>query len=427
MGSGVARLPDTVWSPPCTAHDSLTGMSDPHGATDLVRAVTCPVCGHHVAVSLFGGDVEGTAIDAVRCVECGHAFNVAASSDALPPADRPGRAFIGAPGWREHVRNVRDETLARLRATPLVIEVGSGGGAYLAALAEARPAGRYVGFDADEVAEPPHAAVELRRESFIATRVLAEMTPDLIIARYVMEHLRHPLGFLHEIAFAAACANIQPLVYLEMPCLDRALEAGRTFDFAAAHASYFTTASLMRMLSRCGAVEQRIGHGYQKDVLYTFARFGRGQTQVQNARAADAFRSTAREALAQLRRQIDGIVASGRSIAIWGATGEAAAFIVHVGLDVRRIAAIVDADEDVIGTRVLATGHLVCSPEWLRTHPVDVVIIPAARQAAEVAHAMIAHDIRCDRVLVEHRGRLADYVADPRDLTAREACAAAAS
>lgn len=156
-----------------------------HETADLVRAVACPVCAHHVAVSLFDGDVDGAGIDAVRCVDCGHVFNVAAIPTAGEHAGQPSRTFSSAPGWREHVRALRDETLARLPASPVVIEVGYGDAEFLAALAEARPAGRYVGFDPHGVAETPHAKVELRRERFVATRALAEITPDLVIARYV--------------------------------------------------------------------------------------------------------------------------------------------------------------------------------------------------------------------------------------------------
>ncbi len=384
-------------------------------AADVVRTAACPVCGHQVAVALFEGEVSGAALDVVRCVDCGHAFNVAVPTSANGKAERPSRTFSSAPGWREHVRAARDETLARLPARPVVVEVGYGDAQFLGALAEARPAGRYVGFDPHGVEQAPHDAVQLKRERFSAVRALEELTPDLVIARYVMEHMAHPLAFVQELAFAAACAGIQPIVYLEMPCLDRALETGRTFDFAPEHVSYFTTSSLMRMLSRCGVVEQRIGHGYQKDVIYTFARLGRGQAQVQHARAAEAFRSATNESLAHLRRQIDGLAASGRTIAIWGASGEAAAFIAQVGADMRRVGFVVDADPDAIGKRLPSTGHEIRSPQWLSEHPVDVVIIPAARRARDIVREMVIHDVRCERVLVESRGRLVDYVTDARD------------
>jgi hypothetical protein len=162
------------------------------------------------------------------------------------------------------------------------------------------------------------------------------------------------------------------------------------------------------MLSRCSPVEQRIGHGYQREVLYAFVRLGRGQTQVEHARAAEAFRGAARESLARLRRQLDALVASGRSVAIWGGTGEAAAFIAQAGADAMRFPIVVDSDADTVGSLVPGTGQVIRSPEWLRDHPVDVVIIPTHRRAPEIVREMAAADIRCEDVLVENGGRLVE-------------------
>jgi hypothetical protein len=388
-------------------------MAPVHEAADLPRPTQCPACGHTVAVLLFRSDTE-PASEVVRCVDCGHVFNAAPDHAAVPYADRPNRTFSGGPGWREHVRGVREEMLARLPASPMVVEIGHGNGDFLATLAEARATGRYVGFDPDGIAEAFDPSIELRRERFVAARALAELSPHIVICRYVLEYLTHPLGFVQQLAFAAACAGIQPLLYLEVPCIDRALETGRTFDFDPAHTSYFTTASFMRMLSRCSPVEQRIGHGYQREVLYAFVRLGRGQTQVEHARAAEAFRGAARESLARLRRQLDALVSAGRSVAIWGGTGEAAAFLAQAGADAARFPIVVDADAGTVGSVVPVTGQKIRAPEWLRDHPVDAIIIPAHRRAPEIVCAMAAADIRCDSVLVVHGGRLVDYEADSR-------------
>ena len=392
-------------------------MAPLQNAADLLRGMTCPACGHHVAVPLFRSEVA-PAIDVVRCVDCGHGFNAAAVASADPTQ----RTLNGGPGWPEHVRAVRDEMLGRLPASPVVIEVGHGNGDFLTALADARPAGRYVGFDPHGASESSQAAVELRRDHFVAARALAELSPHLIVNRYVLEYLAHPLGFIQEFGFAAAWSGIQPVLYLEVPCIDRALEKGRTFHFDHRHTSYFTTASFMKMLSRCGPVEQRIGHGYHGEVVYAFVRLGRGQAQVQHARAAEAFRGEAAESLARLRRQLDALATSGRSVAIWGGTGAAAGFIAQAGMDPRRFPIVIDSDTAAIGTTVPGTGQEIRSPEWLQRHPVDVVIIAMHRRAHEIAREMTAAGVRCETILIEDRGRLIDYSVEARDGMLRDAC-----
>ena len=412
-------------------------MNSGPDATKLVHAVTCPACGHPAAVQLFSSEAElgrprpphratRGPLEVVRCVDCGHAFNATCDPTSVGPADRPTRTFSGAPGWTEHVRSVRAELLGRVPTAPVVVEVGHGDAEFLATLAEARPTGRYIGFDPRGVTESPHAGLELRADRFVATRVLSELTPHLIVSRYVIDYLPNPLGFIQEVAFAAAWSGIQPVLYLEVPCIDRALETGRTFGFDHEHTSYFTTASFMRMLSRCGLVEQRIGHGYQREVIYAFVRLGRGHSQLEHVRAVDTFRGRAREALARLRRQLDGLATSGRSVAIWGGSGEAAAFIAQVGADARRFPIVVDPDPQAIGTFVPETGQQVRAPEWLRENPVDVVIVAVNRRAPDIMRAMAAAEIRCEAIMIEDGGRLVDHVASARPFRGTAVAALAA-
>jgi hypothetical protein len=412
-------------------------MSFGPNSSSVVHAATCPACGHPVAIQLFTTETEPgrsrpshrptrRPLEVVRCVDCGHAFNAGCEPTSVGPADRPCRTFTGAPGWAEHVHAVRDEILGRVPPTPVVVEIGHGDAEFLTGLAEARPTGRYIGFDPRGVTESRHEALELRTDRFSATRTLAALTPHLIVSRYVIDYLANPLGFVQELAFAAAWAGIQPVLYLEVPCVDRALETGRTFGFDHEHTSYFTTASFMRMLSRCGLVEQRIGHAYQREVLYAFVRLGRGHSQLEHARAVETFRGRAREALARLRRQLDGLAASGRTVAIWGGTGEAAAFIAQVGADAHRFPVVIDPDPDAIGTYVPDTGQQIRSPEWLRDNPVDVVIVAVQRSARDVMREITASGVRCDTIMIESGGRLVDHVAESRPLR-RQSLAALAS
>jgi hypothetical protein len=308
---------------------------------------------------------------------------------------------------------VRDEILARVPATPVVVGGGHGDGHVLEALAEARPGGRYIGFDPHGRTESRHPALELRGTPFVAGRDVPDLRPDLIVSRHVLEHLMNPLGFVQAVSFAAACATIQPALYLEVPCIDRALETGRTFDFYYEHNSHFTTASLMRMLSRCGVVEQRIGHGYHREVVYAFVRVGRGRAQVEHAQVARRFRGEALAASAVIRRQLDALAASGRSVAIWGGTGKAAAFIAQAGADAGRFPIVVDSDADKVGTFVPGTGQPIRSRDWLSTHPVDVVVIPSHWRARDIVREMATARITYETVLIEFRGRLVDYLTEP--------------
>lgn len=406
-------------------------MTTVSNAAEPVRAVTCPACGHHVAVPFFDGGLAPLAtlawpttpeqaralarlpLDFVRCVECGHVFNAAFDYAAVPYADRPNRMFNRAPGWTGHLRAVRDEILARVPAEPVVVEIGHGDGHFLVALAEARPRGRYIGFDPHGSADPRHRSVELRAMLFDPDGDVADLRPDLIVSRHVLEHLTNPLGFIQALSFASASAAIQPALYLEVPCVDRAVETGRTFDFYYEHNSHFTTASLMRMLSRCDVTNELVGHGYHGEVLYAFVRLGGNRAQVDVARAARAFHHAAQASLAAIRRQMDALAESGRTVAIWGGTGKAAAFIAQAGADAERFPIVVDSDADKVGTFVPGAGQQIRPREWLRAHPVDVIVIPAHWRARDIVREIAECGLTCPSILIEFRGRLVDYFTAP--------------
>ena len=258
-------------------------MSDPIGRDDICQSV-CPACGFQIAARFFNGGAQPLAtlawpaseesaramprlpVDFVRCVECGHVYNPAFDYAQVPYSDKPNLMFNRGALWSQFLRDTISQMLHQLPAHPVIVEIGHGDGSLLAALAQARPGGRFIGFD-------PHGAtrtegnLELRAALFDPAEHLAELAPDLVVSRHVLEHLNSPLAFLQRIAFAAARIGREQLAYFEVPCVDRALETGRTVDFYYEHNSQFSTQSFRKMLSRCGATINCIGHGYGGEVI----------------------------------------------------------------------------------------------------------------------------------------------------------------
>jgi hypothetical protein len=395
----------------------------------VAHAATCPACGHHVAVSFFQGQqplatiawpasVEAARtmpmlpLDFVRCVECGHVFNRAFDYAAVPYTDKPNLMFNKGALWSGFLSEMQETLLARLPETPVVVEIGHGDGSFIAALAAKRPGGRYYGFDPNGAAVGD-GSVELRAELFDPGRHLGELQPDLIISRHVMEHLSNPLGFLQHLCFAVAHAGFDCLLYLEVPCIDRVIETGRTVDLYYEHNSQFTTGSFSRMLMRCAAVVETIGHGYDGEVIYGLARMSASQGQVKIADEAARYDAGTRLADQVIRSQLMGLHASGCPVAIWGGTGKSAAFMNRYGVDAMRFPIIIDSDPAKVGTFVPGTGQQIRGRDHLREHPVDVVIVPPQWRAADIVLEMVRAGIIAETVVIEHGGRLIDYFDDP--------------
>ncbi len=351
-------------------------------------------------------------LDFVRCVECGHVFNAAFDYSKVPYTRKPNLMFNKGMIWSGEIETVRRKILERLPEKPVVTEIGHGDGSFLLGLAMDRPEGTYIGFDPHGARRAEHPSVRFHAALFEAKRHLPEFRPDLIISRHVLEHLTNPLGFVQGLSFSAACVGGIFELYIEVPCIDRAVETTRSVDFYYEHNSQFTTLSFERMLGRCGVEIRTIGHIYDGEVIYAFVKLGCCREQVHTAREASLFRDRVRESEHMIAKQLDDLHKSGKKVAIWGGTGKSAAFVNHYQADAVRFPLVVDSDPNKVGTYVPGMGQEIRFRDWLKDHPADVIIIPPQWRAKDIMKEMIRHGIHAETVLIEHDGRLVDYVHD---------------
>ena len=400
----------------------LGGLAD-------VREATCPACSHHVAVPFFDGGQQPLAtiawpasideakalprlpLDFVRCIECGHVYNMAFDYDQVPYSDKPNLMFNDGVLWSEHIVRRSLDILGHLPEAPVVIDVGYGDGGFLASLRQQCPKGRFIGFD-------PHGAdgrvsgMDLRKEYFDAARHLLEIQPDVILSRHVLEHLVNPLGFLQRIATVASALGITPLAYFEVPCIDNAVVGRRTVDFYYEHSSQFTTTSFVRMLTKCQAQIIEVGHAYGNEVIFGIVRLGGAPIPTAFTKEAVDFRNDSGAALSVISHQLEALYQSGKRVAVWGGTGKSAAFMCRYGVDADRFPIVVDSDAGKAGTFVPGTGQDIRPSFWLRNCPVEVIIIPPQWRAADILGEIERTGITYETILIEHGGRLVDFVRD---------------
>jgi hypothetical protein len=389
----------------------------------------CPVCAHNLAVPFFNGGRQALATlgwpksaaeaqamprhpqDFVQCPSCSHVWNRSFRYDAIPYQNNPNRMFNKGGIWKGHLAETRDGLLKHLPAAPTVVEIGCGEGHFVRGLSEARNGqGRFVGFDPNASTETG-VGVEFYARLFDPLTDMAEYAPDAVVIRHVLEHLTEPAVLLDQLAWGAATLDKPCWLFAEMPCIDRVFETDRLADFFYEHASHYTTQSFRTLMGRAGEVVE-LAHGYDGEVVYGLVKLGVPAGMQERAAAARAFSLRADTSRDTIRAQLDDLASSGASVAIWGGTGKAAAFIHQFGADAVRFPLVVDSDPDKAGTFVPGTGQEIVFRDVLKTMTVDVVIIPTQWRARDIAAEMVREGIRPGKILIEHGGRLIDFLAD---------------
>ena len=395
--------------------------------TPLFITASCPICAHTVAVPFFNGGLQTLAtlgwpksaaeaqamprhpMNFVQCPACSHVWNRSFCYDAIPYQYNPNRMFNSGGIWKGHLAETRDGLLKYLPQFPTVVDIGCGEGHFVRGLAEARNGqGRFVGFDPNASPETG-LRVEFYSRLFEPLVDMADFLPDAIVIRHVLEHFTEPAILLEQLAWGAAVLDKPCWLFAEVPCIDRSLATNRLSDFFYEHAAHFTTQSFRTLMERVGEIVE-LAHGYNGEVVYALVKLGVPNLMQERAAAARAFSLRADISRAAIHAQLDELVVSGAKVVIWGGTGKAAAFIHQFKVDAKRFPLVVDSDKDKVGTFVPGTGQKILFRDVLKTMDVDVVIIPTQWRAKDIAAEMKREGIQPGKVLIEHNGRLIDFV-----------------
>lgn len=347
-------------------------------------------------------------LDFVQCPACTHVWNRAFHYDAIPYQNNPNRMFNTGTIWRGHLAATRDMLAARLPAAPTVVEIGCGEGHFLRGLAAICKDGRFVGFDPNTSAEAGRG-IEFQARYFDPLQDMPTLAPDAIVIRHVLEHLTHPATLLQQLAWGASLLDKAVYVFIEVPCIDRALETFRLADFYYEHFSQFTSRSFRALLDTCGDWVE-LAHGYDGEVVYGLASLGITSTMKAQISDATAFAQRATRSQATIRAALNQLAASGKTVCIWGGTGKAAAFMNLYGVDAVRFPLVVDSDPDKVGTCVPGTGQQIVYRDVLQSIVTDVLIIPTQWRAHDIVAEMRREGITAGEILIEHEGRLVDFL-----------------
>jgi hypothetical protein len=373
----------------------LTGRScDACGAAELVPFSDfgdIPVeTGNH-----FATDAEATASPVGRvvlgyCPDCAYVRNLAFDESLVDPSAPTDMNLYHSATFRAFCSQLIGELGQRLPlAGRRVLEVGCAQGEFLRELCQVTGC-TGVGYDASYLGPegPDPSGADLRRGP---APLHGDLPPfDVLISRFVLEHVADPYAFL---ARLRSVAGDRPVVaHLQVP------DAG--YDLATAgweviypHVSYLNASALCRIASRAGWRVDGTGPLFSGLIRYVELSTGPVRevdtTEARDRQLAAIAGFDARHH-AERRRWRDAIARladEGAQPVLWGA-GSRGVQLLNYADPERRFAAVVDVNPAKWGRHLPVTGHRVDEPATLAGRDIRAVVITNPVYREEIAKSL---------------------------------------
>lgn len=347
-------------------------------------------------------------LDFVQCPVCTHVWNHAFAPDCIPYQENPNRMFNGGGIWTDHLAKTRDLIIAYVPNEPVIIDIGCGEGHFVRGVGRAlKNNGRFLGFDLNASKETG-SGIEFNRRYFDPLEDMPAFHPDVVVLRHVLEHMLEPREFVEQLAWGAQNLRRPCLLFVEVPCIDKVFKTKRLADFFYEHVQHFSTKSFEQLMSRVGKIKH-LGHGYGEEVVFALVELSVPNNIAEQAQVSARFEQQTWVSRRVIKQQLRELKDIGKTVAIWGGTGKAAAFMQYFLVDADDFPLVVDSDESKTGSYVPGQGQEIVGVEKLMAVDLHTVIIPSQWRARDIVEEMAALNITPEQILIEHDGRLIDF------------------
>lgn len=386
---------------------------------------TCPACGADGSLPLVDlGEVPAlvgmlwddraqarTAVrghmDLVYCSGCAHVWNRAFDPGLVEYDGRYDNTLHFSPTFQTYA----DELAGRLVADydlrgRHVLEIGSGKGEFLALLCELG-GNRGTGYDPTHIGSSDHPGLKFVHDYFPVGQAPAEPF-DLLVCRHMLEHLQDPAMFLTGLAVSARAAGTQPVFYFEVPSAGFNFGPSGLWDCIYPHVSYFSAASLRRLIERSGFEVLALGETFHGQFLAVEAVVPNAMLQPRLDDAADdvsnhldllgSFIQRYREAVSAWTGRLAEQQRTGERVALWGAGAKGVVFLNAVD-EAGRLGDVVDLNPGKWGRHLPGTGHRVTAPNDLPA-ATSTVLVTNSAYVSEISEQLNRMGITADILVV---------------------------
>ena len=327
------------------------------------------------------------------CGTCGLLVNVAFDPSLLDYDENYENSLHFSSLFQSYARELGTELIERYNLhKKVILEIGCGKGDFLRMMVEL---GDNTGIGVDpSFEEDPTRPIDDRLVFVKGYYLEADLhvSPDLVIARQLLEHVDDPRSFLAHIREILGDRSDSVVVF-EVPNALDMLQRADVWDVIYEHPVYYTPQALKRLLTSAGFTVHDVRAVYENLYLVIEASPSVGergeQPRVGYLLEEDVHRfAAAYEArIDEWRAKLAEIIETGLRAVLWGAGARGDAFL--NALQIRdEIPLVIDINPRKWGRHMAGTGQPIHSPDVLMEQPPDVVVI-----ANEIYKGEIADDL----------------------------------
>ena len=345
----------------------------------------CPVCKETCIVSLFEAqniplyclhyfdnrkdalDAEWRSVDFVQCQICGFLFNQQYEQLSYQVEYESGRSSSST--FTDYLLQVATLLLENI-SEPIetIVEVGAGDCEFAQAVRSLSASTQYFAYDPSANLGPKFNGVTIYQRYY---RDSDRLSPDLVIARHVLEHQsdvhQFMQGVLHE----------SPMYcFIEIPCSSFVLEENFHY-FSYEHCSYFDLQSLIKLMSKFHYVPIMSKYMFNNENLITLWQKTSHLTKTNRPtrnELASVRPVDLRLAYNNWRSKLLQKICDRDSI-IWGVAGKGVMLLNMLNLDYKLMPQIIDINPLINNKYIPLMGNKIVSPSKLRNIKPETIFI----------------------------------------------------